>query len=802
MKLRSKMILSYVPFAVLVLLVSLISVYGFNKTQSQYEDVLKQSEKAIIDLKTVQYYFTGQANDERGFLITVDPQFKTEIPQKADKVKQLVRNLTSLMSNQQEVDLLKQISDAHTKFTQINLQVMDLAGTGRAADAKNLSFNDGQTTRKNLESAFNQLIQLKENDAANDLAVAEKNGQSLGYINLALSIISLLLVLGIGGVFTNRILRPIVQVAQLSKRAAAGDLNFETTALKSKDEIGELLAGFEQMIQNIRANADAAKRVAAGDLNFEVKPVSEHDVMGKSLKNVVSNLQNLADETLKLSTAALNGDLKIRGDADRFDGSYKEIVQGINHTFDVILKPINEAVACLEEMAEGNLDVAVTGEYKGDHAIIKDALNTTITSISDILSQFTAAVDQLAAGSRQVSESSQSLSQGASESASAVEETTASMHEMASQTKLNAENAGQASQLTGIAKESAEKGNEMMSKMVNAMDDINESANNISKIIKVIDEIAFQTNLLALNAAVEAARAGKQGKGFAVVAEEVRNLAQRSAKAAQETTEMIEGSIKKTSIGTQIAGDTSKALQDIYTGAIKTTSVVNEIAYASREQAQGIDQISQGLSQVDAVTQQNTASAEELASAGEELSSQALELKGLLSRFKLKQTTMYDQQPAWYEAAAARENKFVSSFPSQGRKNTVLSFEKKPKVMPIVNRPLPMENVQVRVEQKEQKVWKNCWEFKNCGRQPSGSKVKDLGICPASTETRLNGVHNGRNAGRACWAVSGTLCRGEVQGEFASKLTNCSECDFYKIVQKEQGTDYELSGTLLGRLKD
>ena len=432
-------------------------------------------------------------------------------------------------------------------------------------------------------------------------------------------------------------------------------------------------------------------RLADGDLNFDLSigKAGEHTEevsqqfmeIGKSLTVVKDSIGNLIDDVTMMTEAAIDGKLEARADETRFNGAWKDLIKGMNLTLQEIEKPMVEIGKTIESMYNGNLNVAITGayrggfdqlkqlingmieqlngmigdiayrigelakgnlnienaqEYQGDFVNIENALNGIIESLNPVMRGIYDSAEQVSSGTDQVANGSQNLAQGSTEQASAIQELTASITEIADQTKNNAVAANEAQELTLVVMDNAQKSNEHMNAMQRSMVDINASSQDISKIIKVIDDIAFQTNILALNAAVEAARAGQHGKGFAVVAEEVRTLAARSSDAAKETTELIEGSINKVKTGTKIADETAAALTDIVAEIEKVTNLVSKIAVASNEQATGIAQINTGIEQVAQVISQNSATAEESAAASEEMSSQAELLKERINQFQLR----------------------------------------------------------------------------------------------------------------------------------------------------------------------
>jgi len=337
--------------------------------------------------------------------------------------------------------------------------------------------------------------------------------------------------------------------------------------------------------------------------------------------------------------AADTGELEFHADEaqviNKFAQNRDEIGQCISATSS-FMKEINHEMELLEKIGEG--DLTITPNILSDKDKVGIALTAVTDNLNNMFGEINSSTQQVASGSKQIADGAQSLAQGSTEQAASVQQLSSSISEIAQKTKANAEMAGRAASLATDIKSSAEKGSQQMDEMMSAVKDISTSSQNISKVIKAIDDIAFQTNILALNAAVEAARAGQHGKGFAVVAEEVRNLAAKSAEAAKDTESLIADSIAKAELGSRIADDTSASLVEIVTGIGESSQLIGDIATSSEEQSLGIAQINTGIDQVAQVVQQNSATAEESAAASQEMSGQSLMLEQLISQFRLKNT--------------------------------------------------------------------------------------------------------------------------------------------------------------------
>ncbi len=610
------------------------------------------SYRSIIDTKlearrlAVQSQFTllRQVQEWKNVLIRghvpeMRAKYEDALRKEAIVVNATADSLRRLTTDSTALRLADDFAAAHTKLSEGYegaLKVFD------AADGKNYQVADSMMKGRDrapvatLDTLAARMSLIAEDGIQAQNASAARARWVLSIIVVALMAVVAFLGWRMGRALTRRLAvvtsrvdelrtQDLASLAAAAKSMAAGDLD-ATVACRTepvrddaRDEIGHLAATLNHMIESTRDT------------------VSAFDAANTILRRLV-------DETGTLIAAARRGQLQVRGDARAFAGGYHALVSGFNQTLDAVTGPITEASQVLDQVAARDLTVRMTGDYQGDHAAIKRAVNTVTETLDAAFGEIAGAAEQVAGAAGQIASGAQSLASGSSAQAASLEEIGASLHELNSMSGSNADNAAAAQGMTTTARDGATAGVAQMDKVSQAMGKIRASADSTARIVKTIDEIAFQTNLLALNAAVEAARAGDAGKGFAVVAEEVRNLAIRAAEAAKQTALLIEQAVADSKQGAELGAAAFRQLGDIDNSVSKVSGMISEIAEASDVQRRGVKQIAVAIERLNDLTQQSAASSEESAAAAEELSSQAHTVQGLVSSFQIS-AAMHARRP-------------------------------------------------------------------------------------------------------------------------------------------------------------
>ena len=575
---------------------------------------------------------------------------------------------TALSGITEKLDALKATAGPEEKIDAIVTKMAPLVANYLKQAKTVIEMSDGEAAASmmfmtNAQRSFTALVQLtdeitnisteiRDNRLARANAWVEEQQKLLLLIALIATVIGCLVSL----VVSAWIARPIRALTSGMRELADGNFDVVLPGLGRKDEIGDIAGAVETF--KIKS-AEKARLEAEAKTELDRKAQAERDaVMAKVMGELDAAVGGIVQ-------AAVTGDFSRRVSLDGKDGVIRSLAEQLNAMCANVGQVFEDVERMLGALAQGDLRPRIATEYQGAFANLKDNANTTAERLSATIATIGTAAREVASASGEIATATSDLSQRTEQQAASLEETSASMEEISATVKKNAENAQQADRVAVNTSTVASRSGEVVAQAVEAMSRIEASSRKIADIIGVIDEIARQTNLLALNAAVEAARAGDAGRGFAVVASEVRSLAQRSSQAAKDIKDLILNSGSQVQEGVDLVNRAGQSLGEIVASIKNLTTIVSEIAEASAEQSEGIDQVNKALSQMDQVTQQNSALVEENAATAKTLEHQAAAMSGQVGTFKLDGST--DSA-----AAAAAESSNVAVLPKRNAASPVL----------------------------------------------------------------------------------------------------------------------------------